>query len=190
MSEQEFVDWCTSDTWAEWVGGEVIVMSPVNLEHADLFAFLLHLFRAFVENHDLGKVLTEPYQVRLARQRRRRSPDIFFVGNERLSALKRLHFEGAPGLIVEVISPDSQSRDRRDKFLEYQAAGVQEYWIVDPLSESVEAYRLDKRKYAAIGPTDGTIRSVVLPGFHLKPAWLWRAKLPKVSDLLKEMGKR
>jgi Uma2 family endonuclease len=188
MTEQEFVDWCSSDTWAEWVDGEVIVMSPVGLEHADLFGFLFHLLRAFVDENELGKVLSEPFQVRLSRLRRRRSPDILFVSTPRLGQLAPLHVEGAPDLIVEVISPDSQSRDRRDKYLEYQKAGVQEYWIVDPLSHSVEAYSLGKSKsYQLIEEEGGAIHSTVLPNFHLKPAWLWRAKLPKVSEVLREM---
>jgi Uma2 family endonuclease len=188
MSEAEFVDWCTPDTWAEWIDGEVLVMSPVGLEHADLFGFLFHLLRAFVDDNELGKVLSEPFQVRLSRLRRRRAPDILFVSNARLGQLTALHVEGAPDLIVEVISPDSQSRDRRDKYLEYQQAGVREYWIVDPLSHSVEAYSLNKSKnYQLIEEDGGVIRSTVLPKFYLKPAWLWRAKLPKVSELLREM---
>src|SRR4051812_45080778 len=81
MTEEQFVKWCTSDTWAEWVDGEVIIMSPVGFAHADLFAYLLHLIRAFVEERDLGRVLTEPFQVRLTGQRRRRSPDILFVSH-------------------------------------------------------------------------------------------------------------
>src|SRR3954469_18617103 len=47
MTEQEFVDWCTDETWAEWIDGRVLVMSPVNYTHAKLTVFLIHLFRAF-----------------------------------------------------------------------------------------------------------------------------------------------
>ena len=192
MSEQEFVDWCTSETWAEWVDGEVIVMSPVSLQHARLFTLLLRLLSDYVEEHDLGDVLTEPYQVRLTRLRRRRSPDIIFVGKERLDQLKTHHVEGPPDLIIEIVSPASQSLDRREKFFEYQSSGVREYWIVDPLSQSVEAYALAKgKKYELIEEKEGAIHSTVLHRFFIKPAWLWRAKLPKVSELLRDMtGKR
>jgi len=62
MTEQEFVDWCNDETWAEWIDGRVLVMSPVNLEHARLTSFLIHLFRAFVDEHDFGDVLAEPLQ--------------------------------------------------------------------------------------------------------------------------------
>jgi Uma2 family endonuclease len=191
MTEQQFVDWCTSDTWAEWVDGEVIVMSPVNTLHARLLSFLIELFRAFAVEHDLGEVFNEPYQVRFAKRRRRRSPDILFVSSSRLNIITDQHVEGAPDLTVEIVSPQSQSRDRRDKYNDYEAAGVREYWIIDPLCQSVEAYALSKnKKYAVIHDENGAIPSTVLPGFYLKPAWLWRAKPPKVSDLLKEMSAR
>src|SRR3954468_11926118 len=41
MTEQEFVDWCTDETWAEWIDGRVLVMSPVNYKHAKLTVFLI-----------------------------------------------------------------------------------------------------------------------------------------------------
>ena len=189
LTEQEFIEW-SGDKWAEWVDGEVIIMS-VNLQHAELFAFLFALLHSFVEDRDIGKILTEPYQIRFARQKSRRSPDIFFVNHDTASKHRQQGLEGAADLILEIISPDSQSRDRREKFLEYEAAGVREYLIVDPMSKSVEVYALGKdRKYHQIEARDGAIRSAVLAGFYLKPEWLWRAKLPKVSTLLREIKRK
>jgi len=191
MTEQEFVDWCTDETWAEWIDGRVLVMSPVNYTHAKLTSFLIHLFRAFVDEHDLGDVLTEPFQIRFSKLKRRRSPDLIFITRERAPDEEATHFDGAPDLIIEVISWDSQTRDRREKFIEYQAAGVREYWIVDPISKTVEANVLKGRKFVQFGPKEEIIHSKVLPDFYIKPAWLWRSRLPSVSSLLKEMaGKR
>src|SRR5438045_9509888 len=76
MTEQEFVDW-VGDGWAEWVNGEVIIMSPVSFRHAEIFSFLVLLIGSFVDDRDLGKVLTEPFQIRFSRQKSRRSPDLF-----------------------------------------------------------------------------------------------------------------
>ena len=191
MTEQEFVDWCNDETWAEWIDGRVLVMSPVNLEHARLTSFLIHLFRAFVDEHDLGDVLTEPFQIRFSKLRRRRSPDLIFVSKGRMPDPQATHFEGAPDLIVEVVSWDSQNRDRREKFFEYEAAGVREYWIIDPISKTVEANVLKGRSFVQVGPKEEIIKSKVLSGFYIKPSWLWRSRLPSVSSLLKEMaGKR
>jgi Uma2 family endonuclease len=125
-------------------------------------------------------------QIRFGPMRTRRSPDIFFISNQREHIIQFAHIEGAPDLILEIISPDSQSRDRREKFHEYESAGVAEYWIVDPLSKTVEAYTLVGKKYRLIDETAG-IKSKVLPGFAIKAAWLWRAKLPKIAACLREM---
>ncbi|BCX03621.1 MAG: hypothetical protein KatS3mg053_1559 [Candidatus Roseilinea sp.] len=88
-------------------------------------------------------------------------------------------------MVVEVVSPDSVARDWREKYLDYQAAGVCEYWVVDPLSEQVEAYALNAEKqYERIEMQDDKIASRVLPGFYLKPSWLWQDELPNPMDVL------
>jgi Uma2 family endonuclease len=190
MTEQEFVDWCNDKTWAEWVDGEVILMNAVALDHADVVGFLFALVRGFAEDHDLGKALTEPFQIRLEKLRRRRSPDIIFVAKEQFGLFQKTAFNGAPDLVIEVISPDSQSRDRREKFWEYEAVGVQEYWLIDMPSRSVEAYTLKRREFEPIEESNGVIRSTVLRGLYIKPAWLWQPAFPKISTLLKEMARR
>jgi len=188
MTEAEFVKWCT-DFWAEWVDGEVVLMSPVNLDHADIHSFLVTLMRGLADKHQAGRVWTEPFQIRLARQRRRRSPDIFFLAEAHADRLHRTYLEGAPDLIVEIVSPDSESRDWREKFGEYQSAGVPEYWIIDPASHRLEAYSLGHgKKYKLIAEKSGKVTSAILPGFHLRPAWFAASKLPPVHQVLKELG--
>lgn len=190
MTEQEFIDW-VGDAWAEWVNGEVIIMSPVNFEHADIHSFLVLLVGGWVNETDLGKVLTEPFQIRFALEKSRRSPDIIFVSNRRMTRMRKAHFEGGPDVIFEIISPDSQSRDRREKFLEYQKVGVREYWIIDPLSQKVEVYALGRDgKFKLVSEKAGKISSKAIAGFYLKPEWLWSGKFPKVSALLREMASR
>ena len=186
MTEQEFVNWCDENTWAEWVDGEVIQISLVNFDNDEFFVFLLTLMKCTADEQDAGSVLSEPMHVRLGKLRVRRSPDIFFISNQRKDIIQYAHIEGAPDLILEIISPDSQSRDRRDKFHEYESAGVMEYWIVDPLSKTFEAYTLVGKKYRLIEEASA-IKSKILPGFAIKPAWLWLAKLPKIAACLREM---
>lgn len=188
MTEEEFVTWCDEDVKAEWVDGEVIVHSPASVRHVRLEKFLLQVLDGFVTHHDLGEVLGPEFQIRLGRQRRRRVPDILFVLRERLDIIKPNHVEGAPDLVLEIVSPDSLARDWRDKYLEYEAAGVREYWVIEPMAERVEAYALgEDNHYTRIEEQDEAIHSTVLPGFYLRSAWLWQDPLPKVVGVLREL---
>ena len=189
MTEEEFVAWCDDKTRAEWVEGEVIIMSPVGKEHADLNLWLSSLLLMFVQHHDVGTVIGPEFMIRLADGRSRRVPDILFVADERRDVLRRTHVEGAPDLAVEIVSPDSGARDWREKYLEYEAAGVREYWVIDPVSQHVEVYALaDDGKYRRVEEKQGAIESAVLAGFHLKVAWLWPDTRPKVLDAARELG--
>jgi Uma2 family endonuclease len=187
MTEEEFVEWC-GDFWAEWVDGEVIMMMTVHRDHAFLHNFLYRLLGDFVEMRDLGLALVEPFQIRLGPQRRRRAPDVFFVAKERVDIIKKYNVEGAPDLIIEIVSPESEARDWREKYLEYESAGVREYWVINPTSGHTEAYALTDGRYARIPERDGKIPSAVLPGFHIRPAWVLARPLPRVRDALHDMG--
>jgi Uma2 family endonuclease len=189
MTEAEFVDWCPETLRAEWVNGSVILMSPSNVEHDDLSTWFTTLLRTFVEDRNAGRVFHDVF-VRFAGQRRRRVPDLMLVSNERLNLLEPTFLDGPPDLLIEIVSPDSQSRDRREKYLEYEKAGVREYWIVDPLSKTVEVSRLERKKFRQIEEIDGVIASSVLRGFRIKTAQLWLKPLPKVSAVLKWMNRK
>lgn len=189
VSEEEFAAWRDEDARAEWVDGEVIVMSPANYEHVTLDGWILSILRIFAEHHDLGEVIGPELQIRLAKQRRRRVPDILFVAKERRQIIHANHVEGAPDLVMEIVSPDSVSRDWREKYQEYDSAGVREYWVLDPMSENGEAYTLSAQNtFQSTDEKDGKVISTVLPGFYLRPEWLWQKPLPKVLDVLRELG--
>src|SRR5262249_19052147 len=83
MTEEAFEAWCRGREGlrGEWVDGEVTVPSPVSLEHADLTGFLGAVLRAFVEHHDLGRVLGPEFAVRFRAGGRlcRPVPDLLFV---------------------------------------------------------------------------------------------------------------
>lgn len=186
ISEEEFLAWCDEDVKAEWVDGQVIMMSPANVQHVNLTSFLISLMRIWVEDRDLGAVFGLELMTRLS-PRSRRVPDLVFVAKDRLQNLRRNHLEGPPDLAIEVVSPDSLVRDWREKYLDYQSAGLREYWVIDPANQRVEAYRLVGGAYQEIVPDPGRVDSSVLAGFYLRDEWLWRAELPKVRDALKEI---
>jgi len=188
LTERQFVEWYPDGVRAEWANGEVFLMATPSGENVDLSIWLTRVLIEFVEHHDLGLV-RGPFAVRLGELRRLRAPDILFVAKSRLHLLRKNHLEGPPDLAVEVVSPDTAVRDWQTKHAEYAAAGVKEYWVADPLIRRFEAYALHRKKYRLL-PTDdaGRVHSKLLKGLHVKPAWLWRSPLPRVSTVLKEIG--
>lgn len=187
LSEKEFIAWCDEDIKAEWVNGEVIIMSPATLLHVRISRLLVSLLQEFGAIRKLGEALGPEFTVRLDAQRRR-IPDVLFVASDRLNRLQAGYFEGAPNFIVEVVSEDSVERDWRDKYFEYEAAGVDEYWIVDPQYQRIAPYSLGPDGvYCPIAEQDGRFFSTAVPGFYLRAEWLWCEPLPNVSDLLPEL---
>ena len=189
MTYEEFLAWYDG-SHAEWVDGEVIFMSPVSTQHQLLVSFLGALIQHWVEARHLGLVLSAPFQMKLSFRPSGREPDVVFIASERLSFLKKNYLDGPADLAIEVISPDSRSRDRGDKYYEYEQAGVREYWLFDPIRKQAEFYRLGSTGIYAlvvIG-VDGIFRSEVLKDLWLKVDWLWQEPLPPLMSVLKEWG--
>ncbi len=189
MTEDAFMSWCDEDVKAEWVDGEVVIMSPSNTNHVRLLYWLGRVMGDFVEDRGLGEMFGPELFVRFAGLRRRRVPDLFFIANERLGLLQVNHFEGAPDLIIEIVSPESRSRDLRDKYADYEAAGVREYWIIDPDEEELAVYALDASgRFQKVAADGDRVASAVIPGFSLRAGWLWQSPLPGKRIVLREMG--
>ncbi len=189
MTEDQFLALCNDDARAEWVDGDLIMMSPVSSEQDDLNTWIASVMRGFVEQKKLGLVRGPNFTVRLADQQRRRIPDVMFIQTSRCDLIRPNHLEGAPDLAVEIVGPESAARDWREKYLEYQAAGVREYWVIDPLGEHVEVYVLAADAlYQRLPEADGYLKSTVLAGLNLKTLWLWKATRPLFLDALRELG--
>ena len=162
-------------------------MAPASDAHEGIDEWLGRLLGEYVERRDLG-ILRRNMFLRLPRHRKLRVPDLMYVSAARRARVKPTLVDDAPDLIIEIVSPDSTNRDRREKYLEYQAGGVPEYWIIDPLTRTVSAYTLRGRKFAPIRPVDDRYDSAVLPGVFLRAKWLFGAERPKVVQVLKEFG--
>jgi len=189
VSFEEYLEWLDEDTWAEWVDGKVVMLSPANAQHQDLGGFLLNILRVYAEAKDLGKVLSAPFPMKLSEVLRGREPDIVFVAKEHLDRLKDTYLDGPANLVVEIVSPESRLRDRGEKFAEYEAGGVREYWLIDPDERRADFYVLgEDGRYERRRSREGLYPSEVLPGFRLKEAWLWQDPLPPVLEVLQELG--
>jgi Uma2 family endonuclease len=173
---------------AEWVDGEVIEFVPVKGIHGEIVFFLVRLLGGFVDLYRIGKILGDPFEMRILDGRSARLPDLIFTSNAPLARYTDDRLLGPADLVVEVVSDDSVTRDRRHKLADYAAAGVPEYWIVDPRPgrQAFDAHALgDDGAYEPIGPDGrGRVHSRVLPGLWLDPAWLWQDPLPNPDRLL------
>ena len=187
MTYEEFLAWTDEDTWAEWVDGEVIMLSPASPRHQDIADFLTSVLRMYVEFKEVGRVISAPFQMKLERGR---EPDILFVAREHLGRLRESHLEGPADLVVEIVSAESVARDRGEKFYEYEAGGVREYWLLDPDRKWTEFYCLgeDGRYRTAFAGAEGVYHSQVLPGFRLRVEWLWEEPLPPLEDVMLDVG--
>lgn len=188
MTYEQFLDWADEDTLAEWVDGEVELMSPASAQHQRLAKFLLRVMEQFVEENDAGEMFMAPFQMKLDNVRRGREPDLLFLTKEHLGRLQRNFLDGPADIAIEIISPESGLRDRGAKYGEYEAGGVREYWILDADERRADFFVLgdDGRHERARPDADGVYRSAVLRGFRLNVGWLWQAPLPKLRHVLRE----
>lgn len=137
------------------------------IAHQLIVKFLLRLFDDFVESAKLGQVLFAPMPVWLSPENYR-EPDITFCFTQRHRSAGGRYYKGID-LAMEVVSDDARSheRDYDQKRADYAAAGISEYWIVDPRQRLITVLALDGDKYAIHGEfRDGEHAvSRLLPGF-------------------------
>jgi Uma2 family endonuclease len=142
----------------------------------------------FVEENDLGVLLTAPMIMKMQKTERGREPDLMFVSKKNLERLKKNYLDGAADLVIEIISPESRGRDRGDKFYEYEKEGVKEYWLIDYERKQAEFYTPDKKGiYQLTKPDENDIfHSRAVKNLKLNVEWLWQKKLPTLLEVLKE----
>ena len=170
----------------EWVRGSLLKVPPPSFDHDILRSFLDRLLGAYVAKHKLGEVLGEAYFERLEADLVR-CPDLAFFRESSLGRITPNYSEGGADLAIEIVSPSSRGRDRFDKRHDYERAGVEEYWVIDPERREAEFYRLAEGAYSAVLPdAEGRLHSAVVPGFFVRVEWLW--KRPDLFDAYRELG--
>ena len=156
----------------ELVDGRVEVLEMPTKSHQKVVHYLLNLLLAFLAAHRLGDAIAAPYRIRL-RGETYREPDIAIYRTEHLDRFGERYGDGAD-LVVEVVSDDaaSRTRDYDDKRRDYAAAGIPEYWIVDPAERRILVLTLDGDRYSVSGEfaADDEAASRVLPGLRVRVA--------------------
>jgi Uma2 family endonuclease len=128
------------------INGKLIMSPSPNRIHQKLIGRLYALILACCDKTNIGDVYIAPSDVYLDDENVVQ-PDIYFVSNNNLSILNDAGADGAPDLIIELLSPSNAYYDLRAKLQLYEKYGVKEYFIVDPEDDMVIAYKLIEGRY-------------------------------------------
>lgn len=153
--------------------GELSAIPTPGTRHQGTLVALMALLHKHMRSRGLGEVFVAPTDCILSNVTVLQ-PDLLYIATERLAIISERAIEGAPTLVVEVISPSTAHVDRDRKMKLYAEHGVPYYWIVDPDSRSVEAYTLTGAAYALVARV--TTEPVALPpfsGLTIDPASIW-----------------
>ncbi len=168
---QDYLDIPGEDRY-ELINGEFILVSAPNRAHQWASVTLVSRMALFVEDRELGWVFHAPFEVVLTDPEGINiiQPDIIFVSREREHIITRANIQGAPDLLVEILSPSTGRRDRTTKRDLYARHGVKEYWIADPEAQTVTVMLLTDGEYETVGEygIEDTLTSPSLEGFSVR----------------------
>ncbi|HAG06564.1 MAG: hypothetical protein XD69_1192 [Clostridia bacterium 62_21] len=166
-----YADYCKlpEGTPYQLIGGELVLTPAPSTYHQIISMKLEFQMVAFVTRQNLGIVLHAPVNVYLG-ETETYQPDIIFIARERMKIIEPQRINGAPDLVVEILSPATAYYDLRKKFKVYERCGVREYWIVDPEEKSVQVFVPRDGKFVLDQEAEGTgeVSSRVLPGFTVR----------------------
>lgn len=184
VTEEMFDELVDEDTKAELIDGVMIVHSPASIQHDHIGGFLRALMSFYADERGAGLVLGPDALIHLG-PCRKCAPDVFFVRRDRVPTPLPKEFEGAPDLVLEILSPSNRRDDLSEKRAVYRDAGVGEIWFVDTESEQIFVDRKRDGGYVEETVTDGRVSSTALEGFWVTAAWLWSEPLPTLLSCLR-----
>jgi Uma2 family endonuclease len=150
--------------------GGTLVMTPVSSTYHQIISMKLEVRLAnFVIEKDLGIILNAPIDVYFE-ETETYQPDIIFISKDKLHIIEPQRINGAPDIVIEILSPSTAYYDLRKKLKIYEKHGVREYWIVDPESKSVEVHENKESKFRIVQEVEGEgkVKSSVLEGFEVE----------------------
>lgn len=156
----DYQRWDDGKRW-EVIGGEAFAMTPApSTRHQGIVGEISRQFGDYLVGKP-GRAFVSPIDVKLSEEDMVQ-PDVIVVCNP--SQITRTHIEGAPALVIEVLSESTALYDRGRKMALYARSGVKEVWLVTPYPSVLEVYVLADggfRLQAVYGKDD----SLVSPAF-------------------------
>jgi Uma2 family endonuclease len=152
----------------EIIEGELFVTPAPRLLHQKIVTRLAAALSTLMEREGLGQVFVAPVDVVFS-DFDVVEPDIIYVSKQRASVLTEKNLQGAPDLVIEVLSDTTEKRDRTTKLKLYGRFGVQEYWIIDPAGPAADIYRFgpEGMDLAAQLTAEDALTSPLFPGLSL-----------------------
>ena len=120
------------------INGKVIIGMPLSPRHQDIIGEIFFVFKTFAKSTG-GKAYTTPIELYLD-EHNVYSPDVLYMSPDSNCKIKGQRLEGAPELIVDVLSTDTSMHDIREKHAVYARHGVQECWVVDPIGNVMDVW--------------------------------------------------
>ncbi|BBO17358.1 restriction endonuclease [Candidatus Brocadia pituitae] len=166
-----YEDYCniSDDKRYELIDGELLMTPSPITRHQRISGKLEFILKRFIMENQLGELFYAPYDVHFDNENVVQ-PDILFISKDRSGIIGEKNVQGAPDLVVEIISENSAYRDMVQKKKLYAKFGVKEYWIVIPEGEEIEIYTLKENAYQlyqAYGKGN-SLESPLLKGLTLK----------------------
>lgn len=164
-----------TDTRYEVISGVLYEMSPPSTLHQLLVTKLIVRLGSLIESNAQGILYASPIEVILPDIATAVQPDLVFIRSERRSIIKKNRIEGSPDLVVEILAPSSIRYDRVTKFEAYETSGIQENWILNPKTQSLEIYNLEEGLYNLYSEynLDEPVRSPLLGELTFTPGSLF-----------------
>jgi len=158
----------------ELIEGELFLTPSPGTRHQFVAGNIFLFLSLYVQKASSGKVLIAPLDVVLDEPIKKNTfqPDVIFISNDRLSIIEEARINGAPDLVVEVLSPSTARRDRGKKSRRYFLSGVREYWLADPQEQLLEIFVPGEKDWQRTGvyeeEDEECIVSTVLPGLEVR----------------------
>ncbi len=150
ITARDFMELPEGPPYYQLIEGDLHMAPSPGGFHQDVVLNVAVLFRGYLEKHRIGIVRIAPSDVQLT-ELNVYEPDLYFVSKSRKSILTEHGVEGAPNLVVEVLSPRTSKLDKGAKRAVYSRSGVEELWLVDPVARRVHVYRFGESAETPIG---------------------------------------
>ena len=167
LTYEDYLNTPDEERW-ELLNGALTRRPTPDTAHQRTLGNLAFALFDFVDDNGLGEVIISPFDVVLS-STNVLEPDLIFVSNDQQSIITNANIQGAPALVIEVVSPSTLTRDRELKRSIYAEHGVQEYWLVDPDARTISVLALQGKTFREIGAYRATdsLSSPTLPSLAL-----------------------